>query len=168
MSCIGCEEEAKEKEAKGDFHFKQYVAATDLSEPWCEACRNCEDERAETVCWTIKVADLENMDVCMHAEAQDMISVILLVCEECNTVAVPMRDGRMVRSEDTKLSDLDLEAVAEQHYLPMCDGKRKPVVVLLSKGESKYGARAITTSPALPRSPSFVVKAERGSERCLR
>ena len=36
LSCNGCENEAKEKEAKGDYDYRSYIAATDISEPWCE------------------------------------------------------------------------------------------------------------------------------------
>jgi hypothetical protein len=170
MSCLACEDEKKQKEAEGDYEFRVHVAATDLSAPWCEACRHCEEELATTFCWTYKSSDMHLVDLALEAEPDESeLATCFFVCSECRTVTFPIIDGRMMHRRDGKIikpettqqsmvssAHLSAESWPLQHYMPICEGSIEVHDVLLSRGEAKYGAKVITSSPSLPINTSYV------------
>lgn len=127
------------------------------------ACRNCEDDRANTFAWIVKASDLAIVDSAMNLEPTDDIRTSFLICSECNTVTFPLYDGRMTTYSDGIISCLPKgqENISSNHwelshYMPNCDGRIQIMSILLSKGESKYGYKAVTTSPALPNNTAYI------------
>ena len=111
----------------------------------------------------MKASDLAIVDSAMNLEPTDDIRTSFLICSECNTVTFPLYDGRMTTYSDGIISCLPKgqENISSNHwelshYMPNCDGRIQIMSILLSKGESKYGYKAVTTSPALPNNTAYI------------
>ena len=166
FACAGC---VADNKAKGtddaSVSFLLHLAATDVSPPWSEACRNCSRVRADCQSWLISDDEVVEMSLAMMNEKMEQIKHVAIRCSDCRVLQFPrMKDGRLTYCSEQGSdvisphdgSVLDVAQFPLKHYVNGCGGKPVLIPINLSKSEAAYIARDLPTTPYLPVKNTYV------------
>lgn len=135
-----------------------YSCSTDTSSPWCNACRNCDETRADVSMWVMSDPAVFAMALAVYNasdksefDTDSSFELMGLVCEACATAEVQSLDGALLTkaSYEAALARGHVFSLA-QHYAPNCTGALYAEPILLSKGEAVYCGSSVGTTPRLP------------------
>jgi len=96
MACSGCVKDEEEDESLKN-NLLSHIAATDVSSPWCEACRNCNKVKADPYCYIWNEEEADKASEAVKSEREDMVTFTFLVCSVCKVVHYPILNERLPR-----------------------------------------------------------------------